>query len=67
MSSPYTCECGERVDPKGTPHDCPGTPSERIEELEERVRELRLIVKFLAGHALTVAERVAAQEALDSF
>lgn len=44
MSDNYICVCGERVDPKGTPHRCPGTPQDRIEDLEQQVAELNEVV-----------------------
>jgi len=48
MIDHYTCEeCGESVDPKGTPHQCPGSDSDRIYDLERRVAELEEFVAEL--------------------
>ena len=62
MSENYTCECGERVDPKGSPHYCPGTPNERTDALERDVATLkRIVARLLADDALTLPrEEVAA-------
>lgn len=40
MSDPYTCEaCGEWCDGH-TDHCCPGTPGDRIDEIESQIKEL---------------------------
>lgn len=58
MSENYTCECGERVDPKGSPHYCPGTPNERIDALERDVATLkRIVAVLLTGQTLCAEER----------
>lgn len=58
MSDNYACECGERVDPKGSPHYCPGTPTDRIDTLESDVASLkRVVAVLLSGATLPAHER----------
>ncbi len=58
MGDHYTCECGERVDPKGSHHYCPGTPDERIAALESDVERLKkIVVVLLSGATLPADER----------
>ena len=58
MSEHYTCECGERVDPKGSHHYCPGTPDERIAALESEVARLKKFDAILfRASQLTTKER----------
>lgn len=58
MSESYTCECGERVDPKGSPHYCPGSTPDRFYALEREVATLkRIVARLLADDALTLPRR----------
>jgi hypothetical protein len=45
MAENYTCECGERVDPKGSFHQCPGAPNDRLDCLEADVESLQELTR----------------------
>jgi hypothetical protein len=60
MSDLFTChDCGETYDPKGSPHDCPGTSrelSERIDLLEKELHDLERDHKALLRALLAFSE-----------
>jgi hypothetical protein len=51
MGRNVTCEtCGETYY-SVSDHECPGTPTERIEQLEARTRKLEAIVEILVSRS----------------
>lgn len=62
----YKCKCGEELDLKGSPHECPGSPVERIAALESEVAGLKKTVDLLCA-AKTADVAAVIQRFMDRF